>query len=133
MKRALALLAQLALAGCATMPPPMMPPPPPVIAGSASATVGFGGRVVLYGLTIVPLRVVEDSRCPINARCIWAGRLILRTEFAAGGPLKPRDFVLGTPWQVQGGILTLIAAEPGKLAGAGGSPPADRFTFELTR
>lgn len=132
MKRTLLLLAPLALSACmaAGMPPPS---PPPVMTGSAAATIGFGGQAMLNGISIRPQTVVEDSRCPINARCIWAGRLILRAEVAAGGAPEQRDFTLNTPLAVAGGTLTLVAAEPGKLAGGNGNPPANRFTFELTR
>ena len=131
---AFALLAVFApLAACATAPAPMMPPPPPVMSSSAAATVGFGAQAMLNGLSITPLELVEDSRCPINARCVWAGRLILRTGLSAGAWHETRDFLLGTSQQVSAGTLTLIAAEPGKLAGAQGNPPANRFTFELVR
>ena len=71
MKRMLSLIAPLALAACATAPAPMMPPPPPVMSSSAAATVGFGAQAMLNGLSITPLELVEDSRCPINARCVW--------------------------------------------------------------
>ena len=133
MRSALTLLAPSLLAACATAP--MMPPPPPpsVISASVSATVGIGDRATLNGLTITPLKLIEDSRCPINARCVWAGRLILRTEFSAGGSSETRDFILGTAQAVPDGSLTLVGAEPGKLAGAEGNPPANRFTFELNR
>ena len=132
MRSALTLLAPLLLAACATAP--MMPPPSPlVISGSATATVGFGAQAMLNGLTIVPLQLLEDSRCPINARCVWAGRLILRTQFSAGGPRETRDFTLGTPQAVPGGTLTLVGAEPAKLAGSPGNPPANLFSFELIR
>lgn len=101
--------------------------------GSASATVGFGAQAMLNDVTITPLALIEDSRCPINARCVWAGRLVLRTTFSVGGPRETRDFILGTPQAVPGGTMTLVAAEPAKLAGAQGNPPAKLFTFELTR
>lgn len=130
MRSFLTLLAPFALAACATAPM-MPPPPPPVTSGSASATVGLGDRATLNGMTVTPLKLIEDSRCPINARCVWAGRLILRTMFSVGGANETRDFTLGIPQPVPGGTLILAAAEPGKLAGAEGNPPANRFTFEL--
>ena len=129
--RALTLTASLILAACTSVVP--APPPPPVMSGSASATVGIGGQAMLNGLVIRPIAVTEDSRCPINARCVWAGRLILRTDLSAGGWHEQRDLTLGTPQPVPGGTLTLTAAEPGKLAGAQANPPANRFTFELVQ
>ena len=131
MKRTLTLAASLILAACTSVVP--APPPLPVMSGSASATVAIGGRAMLNGLVLRPIAVVEDSRCPINARCIWAGRLILRTDLSAGGWHEQRDLTLGTPQPVPGGKLTLAAAEPGKLVGAQGNPPANRFTFKLVQ
>ncbi len=138
MKRALLLAAPLALAACTSILPnpayPPPPPPPPVVWGNASATIGFGGQAMLGGLTIRPLAVIEDSRCPINARCVWAGRLILTVETGQpGSPPMRINMTLGQPLAVAGGTLTLIDAAPPKLAGAQGNPPASQFTFELTR
>ena len=123
MRSALTLFATLVLSACATFPGPS--------ATTDSPTAGFGQTANVGGVLIRPISLVEDSRCPINARCVWAGRLILRTQFSAGGPRETRDFTLGTPQAVPGGSLTLVGAEPGKLAGAEGNPPANRFTFEL--
>ena len=136
MKRALLLAAPLALAACATFAPGPAyppPPPPPVVWGNASATIGFGGQAMLNGLAIRPLSVIEDSRCPINARCVWAGRLILAVEVAQLGNASQRlNLTLGQPQAVAGGTLTLVGAEPPKLAGAQ-NPPASQFTFTLAR
>ena len=119
MKRALPVLAALALAGCVTP------------GTSASPRLGEVGLV--NGFRVRPLRVVEDSRCPINARCIWAGRIIVRTEIRDGAARELRNLELGRPQPVFGGTIALVSAEPGKLAGAPTDPRAYRFTFEITR
>ncbi len=31
------------------------------------------------------MRVVEDSRCPYEVECVWAGRVVLEIEVEAGG------------------------------------------------
>jgi hypothetical protein len=136
MKQALFFAVPLALAACASVGPgaPYPPPPPPVMSGSASATIGFGGQAMLNGLGIRPLAVIEDSRCAINVQCVWAGRLVLAIEIGQFGsaPLRT-NMTLGQPLPVAGGRLTLVAAQPPKVAGAQPSPPASQFTFELTR
>ncbi len=45
-----------------------------------TATVARGGRAVIAGTgwTIKFLEVVEDSRCPIDVQCIWAGQVVVR-------------------------------------------------------
>lgn len=122
MKRTLPLLAALALFACA-------PIAPPNVVSSASATIGFGGQAMLNGLLIRPIALVEDSRCPINARCVWAGRLVLRAEVAG----QMRDLTLGHPLAIDGATLILAAALPAKLAGTETPPGAYRFTFEVRR
>lgn len=64
------------------------------------------------GLIVTPREVLEDSRCPQNARCIWAGRLRVRVSVQGDGD---REITLGegavtTPR----GSFTLEAVSPGK-------------------
>ncbi len=134
MKRAL-LLAPFLLSACVVAGPLYPPPPPPVMWGSATATIGFGGQAMLGGVRIRPMAVIEDSRCPVNVRCVWAGRLILAVEIEQrGGSETLRiNMTLGQPLAVVGGTLTLLDAAPPKLAGAPGNPPASQFTFEYKR
>jgi hypothetical protein len=119
MRSTFPLFVALALSACATLPaaPPMR--------GDGLARIGETTRVGM--LTVTPLRVVEDSRCPINARCIWAGRLVLSAKVAAAGWHETRNLTLGEPAALHATTLTLTSAEPGKMAGA--QPPAPPLTF----
>jgi hypothetical protein len=117
MKRLLPFLA-LPLATCATLP-----------STAAGPTAALGQQAYVDGLRVTPLKVLEDSRCPINARCVWAGRIIVRAAVAGGSWRRNLDLELGKPEQVADGQLTLVAAEPGKMAGAPADPRAYRFTF----
>ena len=111
--------AALALAACATLP--------------ASAPVrsdGFAhlGEATRVGtLVATPRAVVEDSRCPINARCIWAGRLVVSARIAGAGWRETRNLTLGQPVLTHGVTLALTSVEPGKMAGA--QPQPDRPTL----
>jgi hypothetical protein len=116
--RRLIFLAAAALAACATVPP-----------AEAGPTAALGQIAVVEGLRIRPLSVVEDSRCPINARCVWAGRMVLRAEVNRG----PLDLTLGEPVAYAGGRLALVAAEPGRTAGRETNPADYRFTFAFER
>jgi hypothetical protein len=66
-----------------------------------------GQRVALSGNTTLTYDSFSDSRCPANARCVWAGRLSFR--FVLDGPAGKEEFALG-PDQ--------LAAMPKSLAGA---------------
>jgi hypothetical protein len=118
--KAAAFLIAFALSACATAPPV-----------HAGPTAGLGGVAYTNGLKVRPLSVVEDSRCPINAVCVWAGQLVVRTEVIGGSWRQAHDLELGKPQQIADGALTLVAAEPSKVAGVATDPPAYRFTFDF--
>lgn len=118
--KALHFVMVLALAGCATMPPP-----------NAGPTAGLGQFAAGNGLTVRPIKVVEDSRCPGAVQCVWAGRLTVRARMNGPGWTQIRDFELGIPQAVDRYRVTLIAAEPQKQAGADIDPRTYRFTFDF--
>jgi hypothetical protein len=119
MKAAIILVAA-ALAGCATVPPPNPTP-----------TASIGQTAYSNGLKVRPLQVLEDSRCPMNARCVWAGRIIVRSEVIGGNWRRTLDLELGQPQPVADGALTLVSALPEKTAGAETDPRSYRFTFDF--
>ena len=108
----------LALTACATIPP-----------ASAGPTAALGQQAQVDGLRVRPLAVIEDSRCPMNVQCVWAGRIIVRSEVTGGSWRQVHDLELGKPVQIADGQLTLAAAEPGTVAGVKTNPRAYRFTY----
>ena len=118
MTRVLSLLA-LALAACATVPLP----------ATAGPTATLGQTAQVDGLRVKPLTIVEDSRCPINAICVWAGRLVVRAEVSGGNWRQTRDLELRKPQAIADGQLTLVEAAPSKMAGQQVDPSAYLFTF----
>ncbi len=119
MRSALPLLAALALSACATLP--------------AAVPVRSDGLAHLHeatrvgSLVVTPRAVIEDSRCPINARCVWAGRAVVRTQVVGPGWRETRNLALGERVETHGTTLTLTSLEPGKMAGA--QLPFERQTF----
>ncbi len=111
----------LTLAGCATITP-----------ASAGPTAGLGETANVGGVQVRPLRVVEDSRCPVNAVCVWQGRLRVEAEVEARGGSETHRTVLTLrePAALGDGILTMIEAQPVKLD-APIDPPTYRFTFSF--
>ena len=54
-----------------------------------------GETVVLKGVTIKFLDVVEDSRCPKDVTCIWAGRAIVKVEVSANNKKEIKTLIFG--------------------------------------
>ncbi len=113
------MIAALALAGCAAAR----------LAAPGLVEARLGETARLGEVAVRPLRVIEDSRCPSDVTCVWAGRL--RLGAAIGG--VPAELVLGEPFALPGGgTLTLVAAlpEPRQNPPAGvEAGPAVRFSF----
>ena len=122
MKQLFPLAAVLALAACAATPIAGQPVP-----SDGRAVLGQSTRV--GHLVVTPQAVVEDSRCPINARCVWAGRLVLRTRIEGAGWRETAQLTLGQPLIIHGSGLALVSAEPNKLAGQP-VPSTMLFAFE---
>ena len=80
-----------------------------------------------------PMEVVEDSRCPINARCVWAGRLMVRTRIDGAGWRDTADLTLGEPWSTHGSVIALTSGNPAPEIGEGKEITKDayRFTYEM--
>lgn len=74
----------------------------------------LGQATYVDGITVRPERVIEDSRCPANADCVWAGRVVLRATVRGGRWKRSFDLVPGKPVHVADGMLTLISVAPDK-------------------
>lgn len=129
--RALLASLLLPLSGCATTSaaPPAVPPAPAEPAPLAYAKLGQSVRV--DGPRVTPLEVLEDSRCPMNARCVWAGQVRLRIAIELGAGRTEREITSGTPIDVADGRLELVEVQPDRLAGEPLDPSHYRFGFRF--
>ncbi len=97
---------------------------PGVAATEIGATANLGG-----GLTVRPLAIIEDSRCPQNVQCLWAGRMRLRANVSG----TEAELVLGETLETPNGGVALEIASPGPWSewpsDELGPRPAYRFGF----
>lgn len=121
-------LAPLTLSACAIIPDGQHAGATPATEGSA---VGLSQPVRVGDLTVTPVKVVEDSRCPINARCIWAGRLVVETRIDGAGWRDTADITLGETFGTHERVIALTSGEPGKTTQTEIEPADYRFTYEL--
>ena len=100
---------------------------------SDGTDVAFGQTTYVDGPKIRPLRLIEDSRCPMNARCVWAGRVRILVAWVKSDGEREVELTLGEPVSVADGQLILTAVTPSKMAGEGRElAPSDyRFSFQF--
>jgi hypothetical protein len=92
--------------------------------------VPFDQAVHVGQLVATPHAVVEDSRCPENARCVWAGRLVVSTRIDGPGWHETAPLTLGTAYSTHGTTVTLISGTPEKRTDRQTARSDYRFSFE---
>jgi hypothetical protein len=99
---AFAVLFGLALTGCVT----------PRINEDGSTEARLGQRVNLGGPKVTVLKVLEDSRCPMEARCVWAGQVRAQVRIELGSGISVQELVSNKPLPVADGALELVGVMP---------------------
>jgi hypothetical protein len=98
-----------------------------------TVTVHLNEEVRIGDMFVRPVEVLEDSRCPVDVTCVWAGRVRLRVAVSGSGELFME---INRPATVSGGQhLSLVAVSPLNWARppAGVDPNAPRrFAFRLS-
>lgn len=121
------LLLAPALASCAIIPDtPMVGEE----AASQGTPVALGQPVWAGDAILTPLEVTEDSRCPVDVQCVWAGRLVVSTRITSTHWKQTAPMTLGEPYEVLGRTFELTAATPDKRSDRETQPGDYRFTYE---
>ena len=121
-------IASVALAACAMQPTTTRAP----AEGQRSLpSARLGERIAVDGPQVTPLEVLEDSRCPDQVTCVWAGRVRLKARIHLGSGDQTRELVLGEPVPVADGALELTRVTPARSADGDIAPADYRFTFRF--
>jgi hypothetical protein len=93
--------------------------------------VRLGQTAHLDGPHIIPVKILEDSRCPINARCTSAGDVRLQVEWVRPGGNQIIEIALSKPTPMADGQLSLTGVTPGREAGSGKKLKAKDYRFSF--
>ena len=96
------------------------------------SNVALGQRATVDGPIVQPIEILEDSRCPMNARCVWAGRVRLKMLWLRPtGEKQPFEVTLGESTPLADGSITLEAVRPDKVTNVTLKPEDYRFSFRF--
>jgi hypothetical protein len=110
-------------------PSPVTPAP----SGPVSVTARLGEMKSGLGVSLTPLAVLEDSRCPQDVQCIQAGTVRLRAQLTSGLGSATQEFKLNQPVTTEAEMITLIAVTPATKAGTPIAEAQYQFTFEIRK
>lgn len=132
MTRLAALLTCLALAGCGAAADREME----TVDLGAQATLAPGAAVSLKttGMTVRFVAVTEDSRCPRDVTCVWAGEVRAMLEIQESSQAASQLELLEGGSTVAGGCrVTLVRVEPQPTSTAKIAPQDYRATLKLDK
>lgn len=84
-------------------------------------------------VTITPLEIIEDSRCPRGVQCIQAGTVRVRASLVSGLGTANQIFALNVPVTTEAETVTLVAVSPEAEAGKAIASLDYRFVFRVTK
>lgn len=93
--------------------------------------VALGQEAMVNGPAIKPIAIIEDSRCPMNARCVWAGRVRLKMLWIRSQGDQEFELTLGEPKPLADGSITLTSVRPDKRTDVVLKPADYRFSFNF--
>lgn len=90
--------------------PSPSPTPTSTPTTNTSPTLAVGESSTINGTIVTILGPVEDSRCPMDVQCVWAGTVSVRVALDAYS--RDFTFTLGTSQVVGDKTITLISVAP---------------------
>lgn len=99
-----------------------------------AAVISLGQSALTQGLTIAPVEVVSDSRCPSDVQCIWAGEIEVKTTLSTFVANGEHNMKIGAEPQVFGDYtVRLIDASPVHISTKPIAPSEYRLTYEVVK
>jgi len=96
-------------------------------------TLAIGEPAQFADVSILPLQVTEDSRCPMNARCIWEGKITVSLQIVSGLGTSTNSISIGETITTEAEEIRLVSVTPEQMAGEDIKEGTYRFTFEVTK
>lgn len=85
------------------------------------------------GVSITPRAVVDDSRCPTDVQCVWAGKAHVKATVHTIDGTSDVTFELGHSETLGGYTITLTELTPEKPSGEDIPDSSYRFVFTVER
>ena len=113
--------------------PPVVDNEPNNSNNQTSGVVMIGKTIVINGLEVTAVELIEDSRCPSDVTCVWAGQVRATFGISKPGsdaPTMIKELILdGESVEVYGKTIALIDVRP--MSKSTGQTPAGDYQFTI--
>lgn len=106
---------------------------PSPTATSATIRTTLGQKMTGLGVTVTPMEVTEDSRCPKDVQCIWAGTVKVSTRIESGMGVSTMILEIGKPVTTEAETITLTEVTPEKSSGEAIPGSSYRLVFKVEK
>ena len=103
------------------------------LSASGSLSLGVGETGTTLGTSITPNELIEDSRCPSDVTCIWAGTVRLAATLEGVFGVLPQEFTLNVPVTTQTEVITLVQVQPVLSTQLSVTESDYTFLFKITK
>ena len=105
----------------------------PSAGGPITIKTGIGTTVSGLGVTITPLSILSDSRCPQDVQCVWAGTVELKAKILSASTESTMTLKLGEPVMTSGEQIVLLEVAPAKTSKTDIATSSYMFTFGVKK
>lgn len=106
-------------------------PQQPQVREYGNATLALGELATFKNISIRPVALLEDSRCPQDVQCIQAGTVRVSVEVASKSGTSTSILTLGKKFTTDDFAITLANVIPGKISTTQNTESEYRLTFTV--
>ena len=85
------------------------------------------------GVSITPLEILEDSRCPVDVQCIWAGTSKVLLQTVSGLGTSTDTLALGDSLTTEAERITFLSIMPERVSTETAKEDEYLLTFEVVK
>lgn len=100
---------------------------------TAEVYTSLGQKMTALTVTVNPVEVVSDGRCPVDVTCVWAGEIKVRTVLSTPVSHGEHILTLGRPIKFGEFTVTLTEVTPSPSIGQEIPSSSYRFTYEIKK
>ncbi len=102
-------------------------------ATSATIRTTLGQTMTGLNVTITPTELVDDSRCPTDVQCIWAGTAHVRATISTNAGTTSEVLEIGQPIEKDGYTITFTELSPSPKSDEVTPSSSYRFVFTVSK